>query len=65
MSQEHAAARNFNAVVRCTSRGFISGKECEFSAPYSTVENLSGVQKCKNNGKIQEWSDTVYESFRR
>lgn len=65
MSQKHAAARNFDAIVGCANRGFISGKECNFSAPHSTVENLSGVQKCKNNGKIPEESNTISESFRK
>lgn len=55
MSQEHAAAaRNFNAVVGCMNRGFISGKEYNFSALHSSVENLSALQRCKNNGKIQK-----------
>lgn len=46
-------------------RGFVSGGECNFSAPHSTVESLSGVQKCKNNGKIPEESNTISESFRK
>ena len=65
MSQEHAAARNFNAIAGCTNRGFISGKECNFSAPHSTAEDLSGVQMCKNNGKIPKESNTISESFRK
>lgn len=65
MNQEHAAARNFNPTVWCTNRGFISGKGQNFSVPHSAVENLSGVQICKNITKITEESSTVSENFRK
>lgn len=51
MSQEHAAARKYSAIVGYTNGGFLSGKECNISALHSSAEDLSGVQKCKNNGE--------------
>lgn len=61
VNQEHAvAARIFNAIVGCTNRSFISGKEYNFSASHSSVENFSAVQRCKNNGKItKKWQQFV------
>lgn len=52
MSREHAGARKFSAIVGYTYRGFISGKECSISALHSSAEDMSGVQKCKKNGKM-------------